>query len=134
MAAVQRETPPAPVQTAEVARRIPIPETAAAPNPLRPPTETTVARPAVPTPTPVPSSPKPYSGPKSGVLTWSGQIEKGGTVTLDGKLPGIPVMVDIDTREFAIVEAPSPGNGWNRVVVRSRNKRHTVITVGWSVL
>jgi hypothetical protein len=124
VAVTRREPPPPQVQSAEVSRRVPIPESAA-PIQLQPP--------AQPAPIPAPG-PKPYSGPQSGVVNWSGRIEKGGTVTLDGKLPGVPVMVNIDTKEFAIVEAPSPANGWNRVVVRSKNKRHTVITIGWAVL
>lgn len=116
----------------EVVRRAPVPE--ADMVPLRPPAEVAVRPPAVVAPPPPPPGPKPYAGARSGSLNWSGRIEKGGTVTIDHGLPGVPVMVDIDTKEFAIVEAPSPGNGWNRVVIRSKNKRHTVITVGWSVL
>lgn len=89
--------------------------------------------------------PKPeYNGPSEGNLIWSGQLEKGDTVTIQGgqasagslrgELPGLPVIVDLDTREFAIAEAPSPSNGWKKLVFRSRNKRHTVVTVKWSLL
>ena len=89
--------------------------------------------------------PKPsYSGPSSGTLVWSGQIEKGATVeiqadrasmgTLHGKLPGVPVSVSLDVREFAIAEAPGPRNNWSKLVIRSKNRRHTVITVDWKVL
>jgi hypothetical protein len=138
-----------------VGRPIPMtpPATAQTPPPVQPPaiqvTRNELPPPAAPAdhgpvvttfrPAPAPATPpppviKPYAGPKSGVINWSGRIEKEGTVTLDGKLPGVPVMIDIDTREFAIVEAPSPANGWNRVVIRSKNKRHTVIAVGWAVL
>jgi hypothetical protein len=94
----------------------------------------TTVRPPVAAATPPPPVARAYEGPKSGVINWSGRIEKEGTITLDGKLPGVPVMIDIDSKEFAIVEAPSPANAWNRVVIRSRNKRHTVIRVGWAVL
>ena len=80
------------------------------------------------------AQPQAYAGPRSGVTTWSGQLEKGGTATIEGKLPGVPVMIDIDTKEFAIVEAPSPANGWNRVVIRSKNRRHTVVSIQWTVL
>jgi len=49
-------------------------------------------------------------------------------------LPGLPVQLEIDAREFAIVEAPAPSNNWKRLVIRSRNKRHTVITVQWKII
>lgn len=87
--------------------------------------------------------PATYQGPASGVITWSGQIDKNGTVTIDGdrassgslngKLPAVPVIIDIDAREFALAEVPSPSNGWKRLVVRSRNKKQTVITINWRV-
>jgi hypothetical protein len=128
-------------------QRIPETATQTAQRPAGSPIEMAVSRPSeAQAPPQIPANPstvtrspggppaRAYSGPRSGVVTWSGQIEKGGTVTLDGKLPGVPVMVDIDTREFAIVEGPSPANGWNRVVVRSKNKRHTVISLQWTVL
>ena len=54
--------------------------------------------------------------------------------TLNGALPGVPVMIDIDAREFAIAEAPSPGNGWRRLVIRSRRKTHSVVTIRWTVI
>jgi hypothetical protein len=78
------------------------------------------------------------------VLIWSGQVEKNGVVIIDGPnaiagilsgdfLPGVPVILDVDTQEFALVEVPGPSNGWKRLTIRSRNKRHTVITVKWTV-
>ncbi len=91
-----------------------------------------------------PSLPPAYRGPASGVINWSGQIEKNGTVTIDGdqatagkvngQLPGVPVMVDVDTREFAFAEVPSPSNGWSRFTIRSKNKKHSVISITWKVL
>jgi hypothetical protein len=85
-----------------------------------------------------------YTGPSSGVIVWSGQLDKNGTVviegslassgSLNGRLPGVPVSVNLDVREFAIAESPSPGNGWSKVVFRSRNKRHSVVTIEWKVI
>jgi hypothetical protein len=98
------------------------------------------APPRTPAPTPAPA----YSGPRSGVINWSGQLEKNGTIvlqgdqasagTLNGRLPGVPVIVELDTREFALAEAPGPSNHWSKLVVRSKNKRHTVVSIRWSVL
>jgi len=54
--------------------------------------------------------------------------------SLNGRLPGVPVSVNLDVREFAIAEAPSPSNNWSKLVFRSRNKRHTVVTIQWKVI
>ncbi len=110
----------------------------------RPPRQEPV-RPAPAPPPPVQPPPKPaYTGPSSGVVVWSGKLEKGESVvidggnasagTLNGKLPGVPVSVNLDVREFALAEAPSPSNNWSKLVIRSRNRRHTVVTVEWKVL
>jgi hypothetical protein len=138
---VARPIPTTPPPTAQTPPPVQPPAIQVTRNELPPPTIPAEHGPAVTTlrPPPAPATPpapgiKAYGGPKSGVVNWSGRIEKNGTVALDGKLPGVPVMINIDTKEFAIVEAPSPANGWNRVVIRSKNKRHTVIAVGWAVL
>jgi hypothetical protein len=85
-----------------------------------------------------------YSGPPAGVMLWSGQLEKNGSVTINGKtasfgnltgeLPGVPVMIEVDQREFALAESPGPSNGWKRMTIRSRSKRHSVVTIKWSIL
>jgi hypothetical protein len=94
-----------------------------------------------------PSRPAPapgYTGPTSGVVIWSGQLEKGGTITLDGatasqgtlngSLPGVPVMIQIEPADVAVAEAPAPSNGWKRAVLRSRRNQHSVVTIRWKVL
>jgi hypothetical protein len=77
-------------------------------------------------------------------MLWSGQLEKNGSVTINGntasfgrltgELPGVPVMIEVDQREFALAEAPGPSNGWKRMTIRSRSKRHSVVTIKWSIL
>ncbi len=74
-----------------------------------------------------------YAGPRSGTLNWSGKLTKGQLVAIEG-LPGIPVMIDFDAKEFSVVEPPSPRNGWKRLVIRSRNQRHKVITIRWTAI
>lgn len=91
----------------------------------------------------VPAKPA-YTGPSSGVIVWSGKLEKDELVTIEsehasmgqvrGKLPGVPVMLDINQREFALAELPSPSNGWSKLAIRSRKNRQTVITIHWTVL
>ncbi|MBK9170052.1 MAG: zinc ribbon domain-containing protein [Bryobacterales bacterium] len=155
---LQAPPKPAPAPPPAVAEPAPTPppQPKAEPEPAPPPAPVRERQPilrpdpATPPPPP-PPPPKPaqeakprYSGPSSGVVVWSGQLERGGQVTIDGSdatagrlngaLPGVPVIVEIDTREFALAEAPSPANGWKRFTFRARNKRHTVVTVKWSVL
>jgi hypothetical protein len=74
-----------------------------------------------------------YTGPRSGTLNWSGIMTKGQLVAMEG-LPGIPVMIDFDAKEFSVVEPPSPSNAWKRLVLRSRKGRHAVITVRWTAI
>jgi hypothetical protein len=78
------------------------------------------------------------------VITWSGQLDKGATVVLDGNrasqgslngfLPGVPVMVEVEPKDVGVAEAPSPSNGWKRLAIRSRKDKHTVVTIKWRVL
>ena len=96
-------------------------------------------------PRPEPQHPNPvYGGPPRGTMTWSGQLEKNGTVTIDGHdassgslegdLPGVPVMIDIDNKEIAVAEAPGPENGWKRLVLRSKKQKRLVVTIQWTVI
>jgi proteasome lid subunit RPN8/RPN11 len=96
--------------------------------------------PQPPKPTPV-QAPKPaYTGPPSGRIIWTGFLDAGQAVAIEGgrastgditgALPGVPVRIsahpaELTSRGMAIytaipaqaqgaVEAPGPGNGWNR--------------------
>ena len=87
---------------------------------------------------------KPYNGPNSGIVVWSGQVPKGDTVTVEdglasvgtvtGSLPGVPVIVDLEARYFALVEAPSPLNGWKRLAIRSKIGKPVAIVIKWTVV
>jgi hypothetical protein len=78
------------------------------------------------------------------VLIWSGQIEKGGEIrvngsqanagTLNGELPGVPVLIEVEPKDIGVAEAPGPSNGWKGFSFRSRKGRHTVVTIRWRVL
>ncbi len=107
------------------------------------------AAPVTPAPTQVapPAPVKPaYSGPRSGVILWSGQLERNGLIeisgatasglpgSLRGELPGVPVIVEVEPKDVGVAEAPSPQNGWKRLVLRSRNRRMSVVTIKWTVI
>jgi hypothetical protein len=53
------------------------------------------------------------------------------TGTINGGLPGVPVMVEVQPKDIAVAEAPGPSNGWNRVVLRSKSDRNIVVTLHW---
>jgi len=121
----------------------------AAAAPAEHPKRVEILKPETPIPQEAPRPTAPpakavYSGPPAGVMLWSGQLEKNGSVTINGntasfgrltgELPGVPVMIEVDQREFALAEAPGPSNGWKRMTIRSRSKRHSVVTIKWSIL
>jgi hypothetical protein len=82
-------------------------------------------------------------GPTSGLLVWSGRLEKNETLAIEGgrastgsvagALPGAPVLLDLDLREFEILEMPSPANEWKKLVFRGTGRGHTAISIRWSL-
>lgn len=134
-------TPP-PVTPAPVTQALPAAQPAAA---TETPRRTEILRPerAVPRPGPTPPAAG-YSGPAAGVIVWSGQLEKGAAVsisgtqpsagTVNGTLPGVPVLIEVDPKDVGVAEAPGPSNGWKSFSLRSRKGRHTVVTIRWRVL
>jgi len=69
----------------------------------------------------------------SGVILAPGRYEPGEVVTIEGQLPGIPVRIEVDTREFTVVEAPSPSNDWNRISLKAKTRRHTSAEIRWTI-
>lgn len=79
--------------------------------------------------------------PASGTVIWSGRLQKNETLAINGgsasmgslrgALPGVPVMIEVEPKEIGVAESPGPGNGWNRLVLRSRSDRNTVVTIRW---
>jgi serine/threonine protein kinase len=73
--------------------------------------------------------PEEYSGPLRGNLMWSGSLEPGETLTIQGgkavpgrllsDLPHVPVTVDVLNRGIVVVEPPSAANRFDRVVLRN---------------
>jgi hypothetical protein len=93
-----------------------------------------------------PPQPKPEQPPvpSSGVMLWSGRVEKNGMIVIDGGrsesgavngavLPGVPVTVRVEPKGFTIEESPSAANGWRRIAIHSEKKAHIVVTVFWNV-
>jgi hypothetical protein len=137
--------PPAAAQAPVQASPQPVQATAPiepAPAPVRETPAPQAPAPAVKAPV-TPAAPS-YSGPTSGVVVWSGRLEKNGTITINGDsassgslkggLPAIPVMIEVQPNDVGVVEAPGPSNGWRRMVLRSRVNRSSVVTIRWQAL
>jgi len=85
-----------------------------------------------------------YGGPTAGMATWTGKLEKDGTLTINGGtpstgvlagagLPGVPVRVIVDQTNLGFLEMPSAANGYRRLVIKS-HARHDKITIHWTVI
>jgi hypothetical protein len=144
----QTQTTPAPATVQpDLAPAPPVQSTPVQAAPAQPaPSRTPVFQPERSYPPERPAAPvQPrYSGPNSGVIVWSGQLERGAAVQIDGDrpstgsingaLPGVPVIVEITPSDIAVAEAPGPGNDWKRISIRSRKNRHSVVTIRWRIL
>lgn len=139
---VQVDAPSAPVVSTP-STQPEAPSEQASPPVVRTPVFTPERTYTPPSPAP-PAPPASYSGPASGVIVWSGQLAQGEAVTIDhgrasigsvnGALPGVPVLIEITPADIGIVEAPGPSNGWQRISIRSRKNRHTVVTIRWRLV
>ena len=144
--------PAAPVPVEPVVTPTPKPKPSVAP-PDKPPAQRPAAkkaeepvRPPAPKrePPPLPKVEAPPI-PSSGIMLWSGKVEKNGTIVIDnGKsetgavngaaLPGVPVSVTVEPKGFTIAEPPSAATGWKRMTIHSKKKAHIVVTVKWNKL
>ena len=144
----------APAPTAPVEPVVPEPKKTVVRPAKRPPIKKKEEEPAQPEPRakeePVPpkveAPPKPEKPPvpSSGIMLWSGRVEKNGTIVIDGGksesgaingavLPGVPVTVRVEPKGFTVEQPPSAANGWKRIAIHSQKKAHIVVTVFWNV-
>jgi hypothetical protein len=82
--------------------------------------------------------------PARGTLIWSGDAAKDQTVTieggvssfgsLNGRLPRLPCTLTVSPSDVSIAEAPSPSNGFDRIVLRFRKKARFNVTIAWETL
>jgi hypothetical protein len=80
-------------------------------------------------------------GSAMGVLQWTGELGKGEVLFIDGpiasqgvlkgSLPGVPVGIEVDRQEFAVIEAPSAQNHWTRLAVSPLNRSQTKLKILW---
>ena len=147
-APVEPVVPPAPIVPEEkktVVRPAKRPATKKTEEPARP-APRAKEEPVVPPKVEAPPKPKPEQPPvpSSGVMLWSGRVEKNGTIVIDSGrseggavngavLPGVPVTVRVEPKGFTVEEPPSAANGWKRIAIHSQKKAHIVVTVFWNV-
>jgi hypothetical protein len=86
----------------------------------------------------------PYLGPSTGTLVWEGPVDGADLIdiqdgspnrgSVSGTLPGVPVMVQaFPANAVTIAVAPSPSNGWRRIVLRVKAKGVKKVTVRWAL-
>jgi hypothetical protein len=125
---------------------VPSAQTGSPPEAQNPPVASPApaVNPALPAPAPVPMGKPAYEGPKAGMATWTGKLEKNGTLTITGGtpslgvlsgagLPGVPVRVIVDQTNLGFVEMPNAANGYQRLVLKSHSN-HDKITIHWTVI
>jgi hypothetical protein len=137
-----QETAPVPVAPVPVEPTVPpMPKK----NPSVVPPDKPPAKPPVRKEQPPPPKVEAPPIPSSGIMLWSGKVEKNGTIVIDnGKsesgavngaaLPGVPVSVTVEPEGFTIAEPPSAATGWKRMAIHSQKKAHIVVTVKWNRL
>jgi len=54
--------------------------------------------------------------------------------TLQGALPGVPVLIETDFKDIGFAETPGPSNGWKKVSFRGTRNQNVVVTLRWRVL
>jgi hypothetical protein len=82
-------------------------------------------------------------GPRqSGQIVWQGRLESDrvltiqegqfpSTGTLSGRLPGGPIVVELEPQGLSVVQAPSAGNGWQLLVIHAGPEPRTRIVINW---
>ena len=116
-------------------------EPAPAATPPQPEPAPPAVQPTTPAPHQVPIPVPQQAAPAAGTVMWSGPLQRDRTIVIDGAtasagtlrgaLPGVPVIIEVDSKDVGVAEAPSPSNGWKRVVLRSRVNRNTVVNIRW---
>ncbi|HYE86136.1 MAG TPA: hypothetical protein VEA16_07260 [Vicinamibacterales bacterium] len=92
---------------------------------------------------PLPPAKTTYSGPQSGIIRWAGLVDKDGELTIDGELastgahagalPGVPVVVQVLSKDMVVVQPPSAATRWKRITLRARSLQSSLI-LQWTVL
>jgi len=84
---------------------------------------------------------QPYTGPKSGVITWRGQLKKNQILALNtaapslltsGALPGVPVMIRMITPNCAVISPPSEQNNWKVIIIKTSANQKSIV-FAWQV-
>ncbi len=80
----------------------------------------------------------------SGTLVWSGELARGGLVTIEGAaastgmlrgvLPGVAVRVQVRSADVELAEPPAAAGGWRKLVLRARRGGRYTVTIAWTML
>jgi hypothetical protein len=81
---------------------------------------------------------------KSGIIAWSGSIEKNSVLVIappiasigkiTGVFPGKPVSIEVEPREVVIRQMPVEANGYKQLMLYSGSNKFTSITIRWTTI
>lgn len=123
----------------------PVPVPATAEKPKAETERPRAPKPAAPPEAAQPTPPLvPYTGPPTGSLVWTGELEPNSQLAIDGKssstgsvtseLPGVPVKIQLWPSSARVVEAPGPQNRWKRLVIASGDRKQLRVIIRWEVI
>ncbi len=84
----------------------------------------------------------PQPDPSSGILTWSGNLEKNTILVISdtatigsilGKFPGKPIEIEIEPKGLVVRQKPGSINGWNQIILYSGNQKFSNVTIRWKI-
>jgi len=80
----------------------------------------------------------------SGVLTWSGELERNSILVIleqrssvgsvVGQFPGKPIKVTVEPKGLAVRQLPGEANRWSQIILYSGNQRYSSISIHWSII
>jgi serine/threonine-protein kinase len=135
-AAAEIKTPPPPPAVAK------LPDSAPEPSPAARQPKKTIASEAVKSQS---FSSKPAASPPvSGILTWSGNLERNAILVISGleantgkitgqQFPGKPIEVQVEPKDIAVRRVPAKANAWNQIMLHSGSARYESITIRWKI-
>ncbi|HTS29249.1 MAG TPA: protein kinase [Bryobacteraceae bacterium] len=80
--------------------------------------------------------------PTEGTIVWTGDLDSGQEIdlgsssapgSLAGRLPGVPVNVEVHPSSVRVVTPPGEQNGWSHMVLHNDGKKQVMILVKWAV-
>jgi predicted Ser/Thr protein kinase len=80
----------------------------------------------------------------SGVLTWSGELERNSILVISeqgssignvvGQFPGKPIKIAVEPKGLLVRQTPGEANRWSQIILYSGNQKYSSIAIRWSII